>query len=64
MNHNPDEQAEFDFSNEYDPFTSRGPDYDEAWAPADDRYERNIEDRYSRSLDFTDLDYAEGDEGE
>lgn len=48
----------------YDPFTSRGPEYDEAWAPSGDRYERAIDDRYSRSLDFTHVDYEDTKEDE
>jgi len=59
MSHSPEEHDEFDYSGEYDPFTSRGPEYDGVWAPAGDRYERTIDDRYNRPLDFTDLDYED-----
>lgn len=64
MNPNPEVPGEQDDFNSYDPFTSRGPDYDDAWAPPGDRYERNIDDRYGRLLDFTDLDYVDEDAGE
>lgn len=68
MNPNPEEhdaQDEYGGRDGYDPFTARGPEYDSVWAPAGDRYERMIDDRYSRSLDFTDLDYEDEEaEGE
>ncbi|MFN8377037.1 MAG: hypothetical protein U0452_00040 [Anaerolineae bacterium] len=51
----PNESDEFESYDGYDPFTSRGSDYDEALVPPGVRYERNLDDRYGRALDFTDL---------